>query len=140
MRIEFNNYVFYLAGESRGTRYGFAHDAILTWYNAEDVNSYNMTRASCRYFNRTWENYRFQSVYLAALTQELNRITATVKRDFMANYGYKRMTAARREQFERYAAKNADIAALRRAMDIVRTCGGRDYTEQAETSAEHAAA
>lgn len=133
MRIQIDHYVFYFNGTSRGTRNGFAHDAALVWYAATRDGDYNTRRATVQYLNRTWENYTFQTAYLKALCMERDARRAELKRDFLRDMGYIRMTAARREHFEKIAAHDERLRAIAAAVDAVKTCGGRDMEYHAIT-------
>jgi len=48
--------VYYVACRSESTRYGFRHLAILL------KNGYEIAKAKCCYYNRTWEKFEFESV------------------------------------------------------------------------------
>ena len=44
--------------ETKGTRNGFKHEAILL------CNGYERGKAKCTYLNRTWESFTYESVLL----------------------------------------------------------------------------
>ena len=110
------NYEF--IGSSRSTRGGFAHDCTMF------INDYGARRATCQYINRTWENYNFQSVFITAICEELTAAREAIKRDFMRENNYKKLTAARRAAWLEECDKNARIAELKQIEKILATCGG----------------
>lgn len=56
MRIFNLNNVYNVVCNSEPTRYGFRHLAVL------HKNGFEISRAKCCYYNRTWESYEFESV------------------------------------------------------------------------------
>ena len=58
MRIFNLNNVYNVVCNSQATRYGFRHLATL------HKNGFEISRAKCCYYNRTWESYEFESVLL----------------------------------------------------------------------------
>lgn len=56
MRIFNLNNVFNVVCNSQATRYGFRHIATL------HKNGFEISRAKCCYYNRTWERFEFESV------------------------------------------------------------------------------
>lgn len=71
------------------TRSGFAHHCDFSWIGS----------ATAYYYNRTWESYPYQSVLEQAVgtaLEEENRL----RRDWMDDRGYLRMTAKRRQELE----------------------------------------
>jgi len=58
MRIFNLNKVYSVVCNSQGTRYGFRHLATL------HKNGFEISRAKCCYYNRTWECYEFESVLI----------------------------------------------------------------------------
>ena len=121
MRIEIGDYVFYFDGASRSTRHGFAHDGFVTWFNAADHNSYNTARATCHYLNRTWENYTFQSVYMAAVRGALDGYLDAAREQYKIDHGYKRLPSAQREHFARLMERDATARTLRAVLDVLAT-------------------
>jgi len=63
---------------SEGTRYGFRHLATLF------VGNYDVDKAKCCYYNRTWESFEFQSVVLN-LIHKTTHLNAQEKIDFEAS-------------------------------------------------------
>jgi hypothetical protein len=58
MRIFNLNKVYNIVCNSEGTRSGFRHIAVL------HRNGFEIARAKCVYYNRTWECYQFESVLI----------------------------------------------------------------------------
>lgn len=86
----------------RNTRNGFAHDAQLF------VDGDFYSEASCFYLNRTWERYGFQSVCLKVVRQHAERCVQRIKREYMAERGYKRMTKERNKAFTEWLDNSND--------------------------------
>ena len=61
--------------ESQGTRYGFRHLAYLM------INGNEVDKAKMCYYNRTWENFEFQSVLLE-LIHKTDQLTEEEKTKF----------------------------------------------------------
>ena len=98
----------------RSTRNGFAHDAEFFY------NGFSLVKTSCHYINRTWENYTFQSVMLKAIGIAMDEYTERQKRDFKAENGYRKMTAQRKEEFEKMLAKSGEYNKFIRIRDNIR--------------------
>ena len=49
----------------------------------------------CRWYNRTWQNYRYQSAILDGLNKWLEQLEYTYKVQFMQDYSCKRITGNR---------------------------------------------
>lgn len=126
MRIEIGDYVFYFDGSSRSTRHGFAHDCWLLWYDVSKANDYNTARATCQYLNRTWENYTFQSVYMAAVRGALDAYLDAAREQYKIDHGYKRLPSAQREHFARTMEHDTTARTLRAVLDVLATCRGCD--------------
>ena len=57
-----------------------------------------------RYYNRTWEAYTYQYTILGAIKNLLSSAEAEYLAKFKREHGYKRITAARREDLKKYLA------------------------------------
>ena len=51
---------------SQSTRYGFRHLATL------HKNGFEIAKAKCLYYNRTWESYEFESVILKIIDENFS--------------------------------------------------------------------
>lgn len=88
--------------ECKKTRNGFEHDATVF------VNGHEVASATCRYLNRTWESYEYQTVCLKAAEKGLERNMRQSKIDFMTQNEYRKMTAKRQYEFIDWLNENAD--------------------------------
>ena len=82
--------------ESRNTRSGFAHDCTLY----EDCSE--IAKVSCHYLNRTWESYRYQTVMYKAVREAIDDLEKRYLAGFKAQNGYNKMTAKRKDDFEKF--------------------------------------
>ena len=89
--------------ESRNTRHGFAHDTTLF------VNGCKVSNDTCHYLNRTWENYRYQTVMKCAVSKHLDALKKELKTEYLAEHGYKKLTASRSEEFAKVLADNPEV-------------------------------
>lgn len=92
--INIDGLEFEFIGSSRGTRCGFAHDCTLF------INGRNACTAHVYYLNRTWECYRYQSVFKNAISTMITDRIEQETQDFKKKHGYKRLTAARRQELQ----------------------------------------
>lgn len=83
---------------SRNTRNGFAHDAVCII----DGNDDRTIKATCHYYNRTWERYAFQTVCMRICYERAAQAAEHEKRAFMSARNYQRMTAKRKAEFEEF--------------------------------------
>ncbi len=97
----------------RSNRSGFVHECELH-IGAQVFDS------KCQYYNRTWECYTYQSVMINALYNYSDYVKSHLKERFLSEKGYKRMTPALKEEFERLCIDNQqlrDIAQVRNELD-----------------------
>lgn len=106
--IEFNigNAHVTFVNQTHDTTSGFAHDTSLF------INNCRVSDATCYYLNRTWECYRYQSVMKKAAYNAREWYIADFKRIYMNNRGWKKMTAARKEEFDAYVIQKEPIILL----------------------------
>lgn len=84
MRKYYDNKIFKINGEltaiceTQDTNYGFRHLATL------HKNGYEIAKAKCCYYNRTWESYKYQSV-LKGLLDKTDLLTEKEKDEFIEN-------------------------------------------------------
>lgn len=108
--VTINNYNFAFVGEYKSSRYGFTHACTLF------INEQNRSAASVHYLNRTWETYRFQTVYRLAIHKLISDLVSRLEREYKELHGYKRMTAQRRADFNASIADHETLAAYRAAL------------------------
>lgn len=113
-RIEIENTTFTFCCNSRCTRYGFAHDCTMF------IGGYVAAETSAHYFNRTWEAYRFQTVQQSAIYKVMQERKADLLQAFKEAHGYKKMTAGRREEFEKVKAADHVLETYRLVYDRLR--------------------
>lgn len=107
INITEDNKNFEFICNSRDTRSGFAHDCSLY------INDTGKAIAHCYYYNRTWEVYTFQTVCCTALHKVIDEYTERKINIFKSAHNYKRLTKARREDFEKWFSDNDYIKTLR---------------------------
>lgn len=78
---------------SRNTRSGFAHDSELF------INDCFICKNSVHYLNRTWECYRYQSSMRGCVYNALEELKASLKEEYKAQNGVKRMTEKHQKRF-----------------------------------------
>lgn len=96
IKIECNGTRFEFVCNSRGTRSGFAHDCNLFINDSREQTSH------CYYYNRTWECWRYQSVCIDAINQEIEWYTNRIMEQWKGEHEYKKMTKSRKTEFDEY--------------------------------------
>lgn len=99
---EINGVKFTFVCESWKTRNSWGHK--VTLYKND---TFKVGWAKKRYYNRTWENYLYQSAIKSVIFDTLERIKAAAKVAFMALYDYKVMTKKRTAEFTEYLTKDS---------------------------------
>ena len=98
----------------KGTRSGFTHETELY------IDGWQAAAARCRYINRTWERYSYQSVMLAAVHQLQEEETAQERAHFLQVNGYKNMMEHRKAAFLEYLANNKNLAFYKQIEEALR--------------------
>ena len=98
-------------GEYWETRNGWGHTAYLM-KDGEEVN-----RARVRYYNRTWESYRFQSAGLSAVDNEMKAAEQRAFEDYRRRTGRSRLTDAMKEEARRGCG---ELKALKKVLEGVK--------------------
>lgn len=80
----------------RDNRSGFVHEAAM-W---EMDNLYPTAKDHCQYYNRTWEEYGYQSVISSIVYSLIQSERARLQSAYMEEKGYQRMTVKRRAEYE----------------------------------------
>lgn len=86
MRIFNLNKVYNVVCNSEPTQYGFRHLAVL------HKNGFEIARAKCCYYNRTWECYEFESVLQKIIE---NNFTGKEKTKFLKTIKYENINKRR---------------------------------------------
>ena len=97
-KISHDNNEYMFICEWKKTRNGFKHECELF------INDHFEIKATCNYYNRTWESYEYQSVMLRAVSILLEEYTEHLKDIFKRKNGYEKMTQKRTEEFENVLA------------------------------------
>ena len=80
----------------RDNRSGFVHEAAM-W---ESENYYPTAENHTQYYNRTWEEYGYQTVISGIVYTLLQSERARLQSAWMEERGYERMSAKRRAEYE----------------------------------------
>ena len=107
INIKVNDTDYEFICDSRGTRYGFAHDCHLM------VDCVERAIAHCYYLDRTWERWDYQTVCIKAIDELINTLADRKKSQFKADKGYKRMTAKRELEFNEILKCSPDLHNLK---------------------------
>ena len=94
LTLKIGNDDFTFVNESEGTRYGFRHICVMF------INDYHRTTIYHSYYNRTWETYTYQTVMLEAIQEVMDEIYENELHYYKEQNGIKRLTAAKRKEFE----------------------------------------
>lgn len=86
---------------------GFVHESEL------QVDGCYYGKAKCQYYNRTWESYPYQSVMSNLVYNLADERTVELKKEFLEENGWKKLTADRKEQFESYKNQDARYSLLK---------------------------
>ena len=98
----------------RGTGSGFLHETKLY------IDGWPASSGRCRYINRTWERYAYQSVMLQAVYTLQEEETAREKAKFLQANGYKNMMEHRKAAFLDYLANNETLALYKKIEEALR--------------------
>ncbi len=90
--VNLNGKVFQFVNTFRNTRSGFAHDCELTIGNGRTVT------ATVVYYNRTWEQYEYQSVMIKAVRILIDERAEEITQRYKFENNIKRLTAKRKEE------------------------------------------
>lgn len=88
---------------SRSTRHGFAHDTEVL------INGYHCRKSTCHYLNRTWECFRYQTVMLKAISEEIEARKNEIKNHYKSENGLSRLTAKHTAEVEKLYKKDEYI-------------------------------
>ena len=102
-RREINGVKFMLVCESWSTRYSWGHKVTLYRDNTIIIG-----RAKIRYYNRTWECYRYQAAIKSAISDAIEKIEEAAVKAFKNLHNYKVLTKKRAVEFTEYLTKDTE--------------------------------
>lgn len=111
--------------EVNGNEYMFV---CKTWYRSNAwghkctlfVNKNEYEKESCRYYNRTWECYTYQSVCIGCIQKLIQKLIEREKHCFKRDHGYKRLTKKRNECLEKKLEKNDRLNELKAILEMLK--------------------
>lgn len=95
VHININGHDISFYNRSEGTRNGFRHVSSM-FLDHEHVGC-----GICNYLNRTWEWYTFQTSMIRAVENRMDERSDRLESIYRRNNNIKRMTAAKRGEFEK---------------------------------------
>lgn len=122
-KLNVNEFEFEFHCKYRNTQHGFAHDCKL-YFDSNSDGLFKTINATCYYYNRTWECYRFQSAILASLHKLEKAIRDNFRDEYMTKHGYKRLTAKREPAFNIALNDCNAWHAIEKALDYMRGYDG----------------
>lgn len=84
------------------------------------VNGNEYETDSCRYYNRTWERYTYQSVCIGCIQKLIQKWIESEKYCFKRDHGYKRLTKERNERLEKKLEKNERLNELKAVLEMLK--------------------
>lgn len=100
---EINGVKFTLVCEAWSTPNSWGHKVTLYQNNTEQIGS-----ARVRYYNRTWEKYRYQSTIQSVIWDVIQAIKKRAKAAFLKLHNYKVLTKKRAAEFAEYLKTDQD--------------------------------
>lgn len=76
--------------------YGFSHE-VTVYYSFPVFNKAGHNEYKTTYYNRTWENYRFQSCITGCMNNIIYEIKEEIKNGIKEANGWKKLTKSRRK-------------------------------------------
>jgi len=110
-RIIANGHEYQFLCETGSTRSGFSHTCHLLRDGGE------VAVDTVHYINRTWESYRFRTVMCRAIESLIGEEKKYLEDEYRKEHGISRMTAKRREEFEKSIADVELLKELREVRD-----------------------
>lgn len=99
--------------QDASTRHGFKH--MTTMF----INGMDCGEHTVHYLNRTWECYPFQTCMRGCTRELLENRIENLKSDFKFKHGYSKMTAKRKEEFEKYITDDDKIIFYNKLLDAI---------------------
>ena len=100
---EINGHKIKLVCESWNNRNSWGHEVTIYKNNNEIIG-----RAKIRYYNRTWECYRYRTTILKAIVDAIARITTEAKKTYKELHNYQVLTKKRAAEFAEYLTKDPE--------------------------------
>ena len=94
---------YLIVNTSGSTRSGFYHDSTVFF------GRYDMAHYRAHYLNRTWEAYTFQTSMICAVQELKKYYTNQYLQQYKNRFGYKKLTAKRKAEFEEFLNKQEEI-------------------------------
>lgn len=107
-----NEYIFVCETWGRSNAWG--HKCTLFLNGNEYGND------SCRYYNRAWERYTYQSVCIECIRKLIKKWIESEKYCFKRDNGYKRLTKERNERLEKKLEKNEHLNELKAVLEMLK--------------------
>lgn len=98
---------------SHSNRSGFVHECDLY------MDGRHLASSKAQYYNRTWESYRFQTVMHSAVRNAIDDARERIEDAEKYQRGWKKLTAARREEINAIIEQNSGVKVLNALMDAV---------------------
>ena len=98
----------------RNTSSGFAHDSTVF------INNCQYGKATCIYYNRTWERYCYQTVMEKLVRQLEDERIERLKNRFKEVHGYTKLTPKRKEEFESEIKGDEELKLYSKLMKALR--------------------
>lgn len=108
--------------DAHDTRSGFAHTCTLYRYGTPIKGEhYGYVNEEKRYYyNRTWEAYRYQSVMLGCVNNEMNYIVSKAIDDYKAANGIKRLAKGRKDEVVEAVKNSKEYGEMKLLYDMVK--------------------
>lgn len=100
---EINGVKFTIVCESWTDKTSWVHKVTLYKNDTLKIGSYKV-----RYYNRTWEAYKYQSAIKGVIYNAFEDLKTALKETFKAVHGYKILTAKRAKELATYLQQNTD--------------------------------
>lgn len=107
-----NEYMFVCETWERSNAWG--HKCTL-FYNGNEY-----AKNTCRYYNRTWEYYTYQTVCIECIQKLIQKRIESEKYCFKCEHGYKKLTKDRNELLEKKLEKNKRLNELKAILEMLK--------------------
>lgn len=114
VHININGHDISFYNRSEGTRNGFRHISSMF------LDNESAGRGVCNYINRTWEWYTFQTSMICAVKNRIAERQDRLENIYRRNHDIKRMTAAKRGEFEKILDADETIQLFRAVLKNLR--------------------
>lgn len=83
-------------------------------------NGIDIANNKVRYYNRTWESYKYQSCMCGCVYQLIEERTKQLKEDYKRDNMLNRMTKARQKEFELLVESDNELQELNKLMEEIK--------------------